>query len=165
MAFPLLSHRIPKTVLSFGGHTQMKVHVPKDAFCSVTASSRGAMCICAHRANVSLIGWWREAGAKRAELMKRSSAVERWLSRTAAPGVHRGWGREREAPFCGCIEVGRRPAASKLQLWRTKGQAFPAPSLYLFLSWRDGAVSSRSPEELPLMADIYQLALSSRYTG
>ena len=43
-------------VLSFGGHTQMKVHVPTEAFCSVTASSKGDMCICVHSANGSLIG-------------------------------------------------------------------------------------------------------------
>lgn len=38
--------------------------------------------------------------------------------------------REEEAsPFCGCIEVGRRPAVNKLQMWGTKGQVSRAIAL------------------------------------
>lgn len=90
---------------------------------------------------------WREE-----QLIKRSSTVERWRCRTAALGGACRV-REEEEGLLSMVafEVGRRPAVSKLQMWRTKGEVFPYTIAPPFSSyWRDDEVSSWSPTELHL---------------
>lgn len=123
------------------------------------ASPRMAMHICVHRTNIPLkskapwlvsgewLGWRGDSYWRELPLWKGGRAG---LQHGGAQRV-----REEEAsPFCGSIEVGRRPAVNKLQMWGTKGQV-SRPSLHLFLSREDGEVSGCNPVELPSTACIY----------
>lgn len=66
---------------------------------------------------------WRGIAAE--EIFHCGKVAEQDCSTRGAQRV-----REEEAsPFCGCIEVGRRPAVNKLQMWGTKGQVSRAIAL------------------------------------
>lgn len=111
-------------VLSFGGHTQMKVHVPIDAFCSVTASSREAMRICVHRANVSdwlVARGWSRSGRADEEIIHCGKVAEQDRSTGGAQGVR----QEEGSPFLWLHWSGKEACSEQTSAVKNKRPGFP----------------------------------------
>lgn len=99
-----------------------KCYVSTGAFCSVTSITKnGHAHLCAQNKYFTevkrLPDWlvsssWGEEGTATEEIINYGKVAEQNCSTGGAQRV-----REEEAsPFCGCIEVGRRPAVNKLQM-------------------------------------------------